>query len=661
MRDFTLTVTRVPGCLATAAGDRRAPQVDNNLSVLDRHWESVSGGIGSGLPARGVAILARCLVRFNGDFIGTYTESFRFAHRAACPEVKLPPVINARDDRPVTACLVVPGKISFKTRPEAPLAQACTLMRTPVQEGVVLAFHMEHPDRMSVQVDDFPATRGNLPNHCNNVSSHDNDQSSAGGASPSDVDAFRGQVPVSRAMIWRNSRKDWNQPMARNINITVIGAGSATFSLGLVKDLCLTENLKGSHVTFMDIDAQRLRNITGLAERYSRELGADLRFTQTTDRQAALTGADFVINTADVKGHHHARRVRELTESLGYYYYTPSALGHFYNFRLMLDIARDIERICPDAWLIQSGNPVFDGTTLMNRHTNAKIIGLCHGHYGYLEMANVLGLDPSRITWEAPGVNHAIWLTTFMHDGEDAYPILDKWIEEHGPTYWDTHVATRTHDIQMSRGVIDMYRMHGLMPIGDTPRLVGWWYHTDLATKKHWFGQPWGGPDTEIARPVHVSVLSERLAQVDAAIKDPSVQVTSVFGQTRTREQQVPIIDALANGVAGCFQVNMPNTGGIVAGIEHDVVVESQAWIDRGGVHPMRPARPLPASVMREEVMPKVGEMERGLEAFLTGDRRLLLLDILAERKTTSYDQAKTLLETVLAMPGHEEVAAHYR
>ena len=75
----------------------------------------------------------------------------------------------------------------------------------------------------------------------------------------------------------------------------------------------------------------------------------------------------------------------------------------------------------------------------------------------------------------------------------------------------------------------------------------------------------------------------------------------------------------------------------------------------------MRPARALPASVMREEVMPKVGEMERGLEAFLTGDRRLLLLDILAERKTTSYDQAKTLLETVLAMPGHEEVAAHYR
>ena len=46
--------------------------------------------------------------------------------------------------------------------------------------------------------------------------------------------------------------------MATSVRISVIGAGSATFSLGLVKDLCLTENLKGSEVSFMDIDAERL-------------------------------------------------------------------------------------------------------------------------------------------------------------------------------------------------------------------------------------------------------------------------------------------------------------------------------------------------------------------------------------------------------------------
>jgi alpha-galactosidase len=449
--------------------------------------------------------------------------------------------------------------------------------------------------------------------------------------------------------------------MPATTSITVIGAGSATFSLGLVKDLCLTENLKGAHVAFMDIDAGRLANITRLAERYSRELGADLTFRSTTDRESALAGADFVINTADVKGHHHARRVRELASAHGYYYYGAGIIGHYYNFSLMLGIARDMERICPDAWLIQSGNPVFDGTTLMTRQTKVKVIGLCHGHYGYLEVARRLGLDPTRVTWEAPGVNHAIWLTTFLHDGEDAYPVLDEWIRAEGPRFWETHVAQRTHDIQMSRGVIDMYKLYGLMPIGDTPRLVGWWYHTDPDTKLRWFGPPWGGPDTESARPVHVQQLTERLAQVDAVLKDDAAQVTSVFGRERTREQQVPIIDAIANGVAGCFQVNVPNTAGILKGVAEDVVVEGQAWIDRSGVHPMRPVRPLPARIFREEVSPKIDEMERGLEAYLTGDRRLVLLDILADARTRSREQAEGMLNALLAMPGHEEAASHFR
>ena len=90
--------------------------------------------------------------------------------------------------------------------------------------------------------------------------------------------------------------------MTRAVRIGVIGAGSAIFSLGLVKDLCLTESLAGSQVVFMDIDAERLEMITALAERYAGELGADLRFEQTTDRAAALRDADFVINTAYGQG-----------------------------------------------------------------------------------------------------------------------------------------------------------------------------------------------------------------------------------------------------------------------------------------------------------------------------------------------------------------------
>ena len=94
---------------------------------------------------------------------------------------------------------------------------------------------------------------------------------------------------------------------------------------------------------------------------------------------------------------------------------------------------------------------------------------------------DVLGLDPAKIDWQAPGLNHNIWLTHFLHEGKDAYPLLEAWIATNGEEYWRTHVAERTHDIQMSRGTIHMYRMFGLMPIGDTPRQRrNWWYHTDI-------------------------------------------------------------------------------------------------------------------------------------------------------------------------------------
>ena len=83
--------------------------------------------------------------------------------------------------------------------------------------------------------------------------------------------------------------------MANPIKLTVIGAGSAVFSLGLVKDICLTPNLADSCVAFMDIDEDRLDMIHRLAERYAEEIGVQLTLEKTTDRRTALQDADFVI------------------------------------------------------------------------------------------------------------------------------------------------------------------------------------------------------------------------------------------------------------------------------------------------------------------------------------------------------------------------------
>ena len=446
--------------------------------------------------------------------------------------------------------------------------------------------------------------------------------------------------------------------MPHPVRIGVIGAGSATFSLGLVKDLCLTGNLAGSEVHFMDIDADRLDAVTRMASRYTGEIGGDLRFRQTTNREEALREADFVINTAMVQSHYHQVDMRALMARHGYYYRGVSG-GSFYQLRLMMEVARDMERLCPEAWLIQSGNPVFDGCTLMTRETGIKVCGLCHGHYGYHRIAKELGFDLERVDFQAPGVNHCIWMTHFLYDGEDAYPRIDRWIDEHGEEYWRTHEADGTHDIQLSRGAVHQYRMYGLFPIGDSPRVGGWWYHTDIDTKKHWFGEPYGGPDTHIARPVHVERLEKRLAQVQAACEDPSARMTEVFGTERTREQQVPIIDALTNDTRGTFQVNVPNRGAL-PGVDDDVVVEVPAVIDRKGIHPLRVA-PLPKKIMLEQLLPTILGMERELEAYRTGDRSMLLWNALEHHQTRSYNQAFAALEELLRQPSNRELAEHFR
>ena len=435
------------------------------------------------------------------------------------------------------------------------------------------------------------------------------------------------------------------------------------FSLGLVKDLCLTPDLRESEVAFMDLNPERLDIVHGLATRYADELGMRLHFERTTDRAAALRDADFVVNTASARTHQAQRRERELTAEHSYYYGGTNLHAPFENFDLMLSVAHDVERICPNAWVIQSGNPVFDGCTLLDRETSAKIIGLCHGHYGYLAMCQVLGLDPARVTWEAPGLNHCIWLTQFLYDGQNAYPLLDEWIETQGETYWRTHLAERTHDTQMSRGTIHQYNLYGLLPIGDTPRTqpttCNWWYHTDLGTKKHWFGEPFGGPDTEIARPFYVANLEKKLREMGEAASDPSRRVTDVFGTERTREQHVGIINALANNVEGRFQINWPNCGTIEA-LPADVVAEFRALIDAAGVHPIKPT-PLPRKILLEQVLPFWLDMERTLEAHRTGDRSMLLWNILQSHQTRGYEQAVEVLQSLLADPDHAALAARYQ
>jgi alpha-galactosidase len=197
--------------------------------------------------------------------------------------------------------------------------------------------------------------------------------------------------------------------------------------------------------------------------------------------------------------------------------------------------------------------------------------------------------------------------------------------------------------------------MFGLMPIGDTPRSGGWWYHTDLETRMRWYGGPIGGGDTPEGRDRILKEKEEKLAQMKEAAYDPKVRPIDLFGDKQTREQHVPIIDALVNDNEGQFQVNVSNNGAL-AGLPDDVAVEVPALVNRKGIQPLCVGS-LPPKVMLERIYPVWLDMERTLEALLSGDKSMLLWSVLEYHQTHNYDQAVEVLEALMHMEPNEPMA----
>jgi len=446
--------------------------------------------------------------------------------------------------------------------------------------------------------------------------------------------------------------------MGTPVVIALIGAGSAQVAAGIVRDLCVTPGLHGSQVVLMDVDARRLESIHRLAGRLAGELKVDLRFRRTPDREDALKGADFVINTAQVGGHDWTEAQRALAEQHGFY--RGARLHDFGQALFFLDVARDVERLCPKAWLIQSANPVFEGCTLMARETNVNVLGLCHGHYGWHHIARVLGLEREHVTATSAGFNHWIFMTDFRHRGRDAYPLLDEWIATKAEAFWADAGGSRSYgDVQMSRAAIHQYRLFGLMPIGDTPRFLGWWYHLDLEAKRRWYN-PWGGFDSEIGWGQYLKDMAVAAERVERAARDLEKPITDTFPARQSGEQIVPIMDSLVNDKPRVFQVNVPNRNGALPGFPEDLVVELPGLVSGAGIAPLSQP-PLPVTVLSGAMIPRWHQAEMTVNALRTGDRNLFLLSLLASHKCRGLEQADRLLAAWLADPRNARVAALLR
>ena len=447
-----------------------------------------------------------------------------------------------------------------------------------------------------------------------------------------------------------------------NTKITIIGAGSGAFSLSLIRDICLTPNLEGSTVCFMDINEERLESSYALCQRYAGELGFKLNLEKTLDRRRSLDGADFVVNTALAAPHERLREGWRIAQRLGYSWgssfhvmYDEAFWVNFYQLRLFESIVEDALEICPNAWHLQVANPVLAGVThIARKYPQAKWVGLCHGFSGVYTVAKTLGLSEEGLTYEIPGVNHFVWCTHLYHNGQDVFPLLDRWIEEDLPRLRAEGRPTPGLDPKH----VDLYRRFGAIPIGDTSHWSGaawpWWYNSDAETEARWNEDPWEGWSRYFNG---VAAAFEEHKRIAA---DPSVRVTEHYPPKLSGEPMVPIIEAIACDVPRIVIGNIQNSGDFVPGVPTDFEVEIPCLVSKRGIQGIATdglPEPLLAHILRDRVAP----VNLELEAFETGSKDLLLQLILMDHWSRSETQARQLLDEIMGLPYHAEMREHYR
>ena len=446
------------------------------------------------------------------------------------------------------------------------------------------------------------------------------------------------------------------------VKISIIGAGSAVFSLRLVIDLCLTPNLGGSTISFMDIDEARLDAIHTLCSRYADEIGNHLVLEKTTDRRESLKGADFVVNTALAAGHERLRSGWDIAGRYGYRMGGSLHVMHdeafwinYEQFRLFDSVMQDFLELCPNAYYLMVNNPVLAGiTTLGRKYPQAKIVGLCHGFSAVYRIADLLGLDRQYLTYQIPGVNHFVWLTHLYYKGESVIPLLDQWIENDAPAYWET---CKPSDF-MGPVAVDLYKRFGVFPIGDTCNPGGgswpYWYHVDDATEKRWHESPSGWYSD------YFGWLASNIQRIKQAGDDPLNQVMEVFPPKFSGEVMVPMIEALACDIPRVLVGNIPNSGDFVPGVPRNCSVEIPTLCSKRGIQGIKTdglPEALTAHILRDRIAP----VEVELEAYETGSKKLLEQLILMDPYTRSIEQARGLLDDILALPFHADMRQHYR
>lgn len=357
--------------------------------------------------------------------------------------------------------------------------------------------------------------------------------------------------------------------------IVLVGAGSVEFTRNLLGDILSSPALRTSDIVLHDIDPDRLATAERMAHWTAAALHAEPAISAHLDRREALRGADFVVNTIQVGGARATQVDFDVPARFGLNYTIADTIGVGGVFRglrtipVVLGIARDMEAVCPDAWLLNYTNPLAILVRAVAEATSIKVVGLCHSVFWTIDtLAGYLGIAREEIDAESAGVNHLAFLLRLEHRGRDLYPELRRFVDD-----------GRTPDDNLVRA--DLFRRLG--------------YYLTESSEHHAEYNPWfiGKRDAtgDAVERYHVPI-GEYLQRVANNLDEFSetkrrLDAGEPFEIERSGEYAATIAEAMTTGIPTRIVGSAMNRGSLIPNLDAGACVEVPCLVDGLGVHPV--------------------------------------------------------------------------
>lgn len=356
--------------------------------------------------------------------------------------------------------------------------------------------------------------------------------------------------------------------------ITFLGAGSTIFAKNLLGDCMQVEALKGFEFALYDIDLERLEDSSRILNQLKENVGANLVIRSYTDRKQALQDAKYVINAIQVGGYKPSTVIDfSIPKKYGLHQTIGDTVGIGGIFRslrtipVMLEFARDMEEVCPDAWLLNYTNPMATITGAMLRYTNIKTVGLCHSvQVCANRLLDSLEMSKEDIQWKIAGINHMAWLLEITQHGEDIYPEIKKRAKE------------KQSIIHNDKVRFELMERFGYYVTESSEHNAE--YHPYFIKKNY----------PELIRDYNIPI-DEYLRRCENQIERWKKQREELVGNpnvthNRTHEYGSYIMEAMETDKPIKIGGNVLNTGGLISNLPTNACVEVPCLVDASGISP---------------------------------------------------------------------------